>query len=128
MAFFFSSVCAGIAGALLAHYQGMITLEQFTIMDSIWMLGMLIIGGPTIIGAVMGAIFLRCLSQVVLFMAPFIGKAFPVFSGSAVAAFTQIFFGVVIILFLVFEPRGLAHRWQIILATFRLWPFKTPLG
>jgi branched-chain amino acid transport system permease protein len=97
-------------------------------MDSIWMLGMLIIGGPTITGAIMGAIFLRSLSQIVLYMAPLIGKAIPSFSGSAVAAFTQIFFGVVIILFLVFEPRGLAHRWQILLSTFRLWPFKTSLG
>jgi branched-chain amino acid transport system permease protein len=61
-------------------------------------------------------------------MAPAIGNVFPAFSGSAVGGFTLIFFGVVIILFLVFEPRGMAHRWQIILSTFRLWPFKTPLG
>jgi len=128
LAFFISSVFAGIAGALLAHYQGLITVEQFTLMDSIWMLGMLIIGGPTIIGAILGAIFLRLLAQFILFLAPAIGEVFPSFSSSAVAGFTQILFGAVIILFLVFEPRGLAHRWQIILATFRLWPFKTPLG
>jgi len=128
LAFFISSICAGIAGVLLAHYQGLIILEQFTLMDSIWMLGMLIIGGPTIIGAIFGAIFLRVLAQIVLFMAPAIGDVFPAFSGSAVGAFTLIFFGVVIILFLVYEPRGMAHRWQIILSTFRLWPFKTPLG
>ena len=128
LAFFMASVCAGIAGSLLAHYQGIITVEQFTLMDSIWFLGMLIIGGPTIIGAIMGAMFLKLLAQVVLFMGPYIGDIFPSISAPAVAAFTQIFFGVVIILFLVFEPRGLAHRWQIILSTFRLWPFKTPLG
>ncbi|MBU2552504.1 MAG: branched-chain amino acid ABC transporter permease [Proteobacteria bacterium] len=128
LAFFLSSVCAGMAGALLAHYQGLITVDQFTLIDSIWFLGMLIIGGPTIIGAIFGAIFLRLLSQLVLFMAPFIGGIFPAFSGTAVSGFTQIFFGLVIILFLVFEPRGLAHRWQITLSTFRLWPFKTPLG
>ncbi len=127
LAFFLSSMCAGIAGALLAHYQGMITQEQFTLMDSIWMLGMLIIGGPTIIGAIFGVIFLRLLAQSILFLAPTIGEAFPAFSGSAVAGFTQIFFGVIIILFLVSEPRGLSHLWQNILSTFRLWPFKTPL-
>lgn len=127
-AFFLSSICAGLAGSLLAYYQGLIVLEQFTLMDSIWMLGMLIIGGPTIIGAIFGAVFLRLLAQLVLFMAPAIGNVFPAFSGSAVGGLTLIFFGVVIILFLVFEPRGMAHRWQIILSTFRLWPFKTPLG
>jgi branched-chain amino acid transport system permease protein len=35
----------------------------------------------------------------------------------------QIFFGIVIISFLIFEPRGLSHRWQILLNKFRTWPF-----
>jgi branched-chain amino acid transport system permease protein len=26
-------------------------------------------------------------------------------------------------LFLIFEPRGLAHRWETFKATYRLWPF-----
>ena len=123
LAFFLSSVYAGIAGSLLAHYQGIITVEQFTLMDSIWMLGMLIIGGATITGAIMGVLFLKILHQLVLFMAPWLGSVFPALAGSAVAGFVQIFFGAVILLFLVFEPRGLFHRWQIILSTFRLWPF-----
>ena len=127
LAFSMASVCAGISGSLMAHYQGIVTVEHFTLSDSIWMLGMLIIGGPTITGAILGTIFLKILSQVVLFMAPWIGGIFTAFSGSSVAGFTQIFFGIVILLFLVFEPRGLAHRWQIFLTTFRLWPFKTPL-
>jgi len=31
--------------------------------------------------------------------------------------------GLVIMLFLVFEPRGLAHRWEIIKTKVRLYPF-----
>jgi branched-chain amino acid transport system permease protein len=31
--------------------------------------------------------------------------------------------GVVAILFLILEPRGLAHRWRIIKAYYRLWPY-----
>lgn len=123
LAFFLSSLYAGIAGSLLAHYQGIITVEQFTLMDSIWMLGMLIIGGATITGAIMGVFFLKLLHQLVLFLAPWLGSVFPALEGSAVAGFVQIFFGAVILLFLVFEPRGLFHRWQITLSTFRLWPF-----
>lgn len=123
LAFFLSSVYAGIAGSLLAHYQGIIVIEQFTLMDSIWMLGMLIIGGATITGAIMGVCFLKILHQLVLFMAPWLGGIFPALEGSAVAGFVQIFFGAVILIFLVFEPRGLSHRWQITLSTFRLWPF-----
>ncbi len=123
LAFFISSLYAGIAGSLLAHYQGIITIEQFTLMDSIWMLGMLIIGGPSISGAIMGVLFLKILQQLVLSLAPWLGHLFPALAGSMVAGFVQIFFGVVILLFLVFEPRGLSHRWQINLAMFRLWPF-----
>ncbi len=128
LAFILSSVYAGIAGAFLAHYQGIITVEQFTLHHSIWYLGMLIIGGPTITGAIMGAVFLRLLEQFVLRMAPLIGEIAPTLAGSAVASSMQVFFGAVIILFLIFEPRGLFHRWQIILNTFRLWPFKRHFG
>ena len=28
-----------------------------------------------------------------------------------------------LMLFLIFEPRGLAHRWGMIKAYYRLWPF-----
>ncbi|MBU2549332.1 MAG: branched-chain amino acid ABC transporter permease [Proteobacteria bacterium] len=122
-AFFLSSLYAGVAGALMAHYQGIITVEQFTLMDSIWMLGMIIIGGPSIIGAVFGVFFMKILHQIILLLAPWIGGLFPLVAGTAVAGFMQLFFGAVIIWFLVFEPRGLAHRWQIILSIFRLWPF-----
>jgi branched-chain amino acid transport system permease protein len=34
-----------------------------------------------------------------------------------------VIFGLAIILFLIFEPRGLAHRWEIFKAWYRLWPF-----
>jgi branched-chain amino acid transport system permease protein len=87
------------------------------------MLGMLVIGGPTISGAIFGVVFLRTLQQMVLAGAPMIGTLLPALGGSAVAAFMQIFFGVVIVAFLIFEPRGLSHTWQIVLNKFRTWPF-----
>jgi branched-chain amino acid transport system permease protein len=123
IAFFLSAVYAGIAGALLAHYQTIIVVEQFTIMDSIWMLGMIIVGGATIYGAILGVIFLKLLIQAVIWLTPWLGGIFPAFGGSVVAGSMQILFGVVILLFLIFEPRGLAARWQTFLSTFRLWPF-----
>jgi len=124
LAFLISACYAGGAGSLLAHYQGMISAEQFTLVESIWFLGILIIGGMgSVTGAIFGSIFIRVLHQVVIFLAPIIGNLFPAIAGSSVAGMTQMFFGLVIILFLIFEQRGLAHRWQLILASFRLWPF-----
>jgi branched-chain amino acid transport system permease protein len=123
VAFFLSAVYGGIAGALLGHYQGFLTTDQFTIMDSIWMLGMIIVGGATITGAILGVFFLKILVQAVMWLTPWLGGLLPAFEGTVVAGSMQIFFGAVILLFLIFEPRGLAHRWQMTLSTFRLWPF-----
>ena len=124
LAFVVCSVYAGAAGCLLAHYVGMLTVEQFPLIDSIWYLGFLIVGGMgSITGAIFGAFAFRIIAQIVLFLSPIIGEALPAVSVSAVAGFTQMLFGTVIILFLVLEPRGLNHRGQIVLSSFRLWPF-----
>jgi len=124
LAFIICSMYAGAAGCLLAHYVGMLTVEQFPLIDSIWYLGFLIVGGTgSITGAVFGAFAFRIVAQIVLFLAPIIGEMLPAVSLSSVAGFTQMLFGTVIILFLVLEPRGLNHRWQIMLSSFRLWPF-----
>jgi branched-chain amino acid transport system permease protein len=124
LAFTISSMYAGVAGWLQAHYVGMITIEQFPLIDSIWYLGMLIVGGMgSITGAILGAFTFRLLSQAVIFLSPVMGQLIPALSGSTVSGFTQIFFGLVIIFFLVVEPRGLNHRWQVMLGSFRLWPF-----
>ncbi|MBI5082507.1 MAG: branched-chain amino acid ABC transporter permease, partial [Chloroflexi bacterium] len=47
---------------------------------------------------------------------------FPDAAGGA-QAMRPLFFGATLILFLIFPPRGLAHRWQIIKAAWRLRPF-----
>jgi len=36
---------------------------------------------------------------------------------------SDIVFGLAVVLFLVFEPRGLAHRWGMVKSYYRLWPF-----
>jgi len=36
----------------------------------------------------------------------------------------QVIFGVMIIMFLIFEPLGLARLWQLTKERLRLWPFK----
>ncbi len=124
LAFVISSMYAGLAGWLQAHYLGMITIEQFPLMDSIWYLGMLIVGGMgSITGAIFGAFAFRLLAQAVISLSPLVGQLVPALSGSSVAGITQVLFGLVILFFLVVEPRGLNHRWQVVLASFRLWPF-----
>ena len=48
---------------------------------------------------------------------------FPAQAARFLTSFRPIFFGLVLMIFLIFEPRGLAYRWQIIKASWRLRPF-----
>jgi len=120
-AFFIGCVYAGVAGVLLVHYYAFASVDQFLFMDSVWYLGMLIVGGMgSTSGAIMGAISLKLLDEMVILVGPILSK---VVAAQAAASLALITHGLVIILFLIFEPRGLAHRWGMIKAYFRLWPF-----
>jgi branched-chain amino acid transport system permease protein len=120
-AFFIGCVYAGVAGALLVHYYGLASVDQFPFMDSVWYLGMLIVGGMgSISGAIMGAISLKLLDELVTVAGPILSAAVAAQAAASLALITR---GLVIIIFLIFEPRGLAHRWGMIKDYFRLWPF-----
>jgi branched-chain amino acid transport system permease protein len=60
LAFFIGCVFAGVAGSLLVHYYGFASVDFFPFMNSVWYLGMLIIGGMgSTIGVIFGAIGLK---------------------------------------------------------------------
>ncbi len=121
MAFFIGCVYAGVAGSLLVHYVAFASVDQFPFMNSVWYLGMLIVGGMgSTTGAILGAVSLKLLDEFVTIVGPILSA---VVAAQAAASLSLIMRGLVIIVFLVFEPRGLAHRWEMIKAYFRLWPF-----
>jgi branched-chain amino acid transport system permease protein len=120
-AFFIGCVYAGVAGALLIHYFSFASTDQFPFFDSVWYLGMLIVGGMgSTTGAVFGAVALRLLDELVTMAGPVLSAAV---APQAAASLALISHGLIIIIFLIFEPRGLYHRWEIIKAYFRLWPY-----
>jgi branched-chain amino acid transport system permease protein len=121
LAFFIGCVYAGIAGSLLVHYVAFATTDQFPFMNSVWYLGMLIVGGMgSTAGAIFGAVFLKLLDEIVTIVGPILSATV---APQAAASLSLIMRGLVIILFLIFEPRGLAHRWQMVKSYYRLWPF-----
>lgn len=123
-AFFIGCVYAGVAGALLIHYYAWASAEMFPFMDSVWYLGMLIVGGMgSTTGAIFGAVSLKLLDELVTVVGPVLAALFPAIAAQAAASLGLIARGLIIILFLIFEPRGLYHRWEIIKAYFNLWPF-----
>ena len=120
-AFFIGCVYAGLAGSLLVHYVSFASIEQFPFMDSVWYLGMLIVGGMgSTAGAIFGVVALKLLDELVTIAGPILAAAVAPQAAASLAIMSH---GLVIIIFLIFEPRGLHHRWEMIKAYFRLWPF-----
>jgi branched-chain amino acid transport system permease protein len=123
-AFFIGCFFAGIAGALLAHTNRIANPEYFPFMKSVLYIGMIIIGGlGTTIGPIFGVIFFQLLDVLVTKLSPALQSAFPHLPPGFTSGIAPTLFGLVIILFLIFEPRGLAHRWQLFKSSYRLWPF-----
>lgn len=124
LAFFISCVYAGLAGSLWAHYNMVVHPEQFTLTNAFWCVGMLIIGGiGSIPGVFFGVVFVRILDEIVLFGSPMLSSLFPWIGQVPGAALGVSAFGLILVLFIIFEPRGLAHRWEIIRHSYRLYPF-----
>ena len=125
LSFAISSFFAGIGGALYAYYMMCITPEPFNLWLSIEFIAMIIIGGlGSIPGSVFGAVFIVGLNEVLSLITQYLMNI----SASAGAAITiaplrEFVFGLAIILFIIFEPKGLAEVWRIVRSNFRLWPF-----
>ena len=120
-AFFIGCLYAGVAGALLVHYYSFASVDQFPFMDSVWYLGMLIVGGMgSITGAILGAVALKLLDEAVTAMGPVLSAAVAAQAAASLALMAR---GVIIILFLIFEPRGLAHLWEFVKAYVRSMAF-----
>ena len=123
LAFGVSSFYAGIGGALFAHYLGFVSAEGFSISLSIQFLGMIIIGGlGSVMGTLMGTAFMVLLPEVMDWSAGAVSAFYPGFS-QGLAYLREMAIGLAIVLFLIFEPDGLAHRWKLIKAYWKLYPF-----
>jgi len=127
LAFGISTFYAGVAGALMAHYVSFVSSETINILLSIQFFAMIIIGGMgSVMGSLMGAAFMvllpEALEAVVHMMKSTAWGDIPgIVNGINFAKEAAI--GLVIVLFLIFEPQGLVHRWRLIKAYWKLYPF-----
>jgi branched-chain amino acid transport system permease protein len=123
LAFVISSALASLAGALFAYYRGFVSVEAFSLFLSIQYVAMIIVGGMgSLLGALLGALFVTLLPYLIEALLMRLPNA----QSYAGALFAIDFsaFGVVMILFLVFEPLGLVGIWRRLQNYFLLWPFK----
>ena len=123
LAFATSSFFVGLAGALIAYYRTIITWERFTLDTSIIYLAMIIVGG---LGSIRGSFFGAALITLLPAMIANLGRAIQETAPQAASLLPyaqQAVFGIVIILFLVFEPKGLSKLWENVKDYFHVWPF-----
>jgi branched-chain amino acid transport system permease protein len=126
LAFAISSFYAGVTGVLYTYYLGIANYEQFQIGVSIDYLAMIIIGGlGSVLGSVLGAIFVTLLPIVIRYAMEAFGGLFfaPQTVLNLIPNLRLMMFGALIILFLIVEPEGLNRLWRNIRNYFRIWPF-----
>ena len=122
-AFAISSFYAGVAGALWVSFMRIVTPEHFPFHLSIQYLAMVIVGGMgSVLGSIFGAIFMVLTPEVLNVLSAAFSKMVPAM-GQLFIPMKEVVFGAFIVLFLIFEPRGLAEIWRRIKAFFLLWPF-----
>jgi branched-chain amino acid transport system permease protein len=124
LAFFAGAFFAGASGALYAYYVRYVTTDQFTLWLSVWYVGMLIVGGlHTPLGALFGVLAITALQEGVHVLGGVALAGLSGVSGGSVFALTNVVLGGVIVVMLLFEPLGLAHRWALVKASYRIWPY-----
>ncbi|WGS18512.1 MULTISPECIES: branched-chain amino acid ABC transporter permease [unclassified Bradyrhizobium] len=122
LAFAVSSFYCGVAGALMVFlWYGGAEASAFNINQSFTVLFMIIIGGlGSLLGSFMGAALIYILPIVVRLLPESLGLPL---QADTVEHITYMTVGVLIIVFLVGEPAGLARLWQIGKQKLRVWPF-----
>lgn len=126
IAFAISSFYAGVAGALIYSVIGFFDPGSFNLLLSVQYIAMILIGGvASISGAIMGALFITLLPRITRELP----ALFPFISTDSTAIpnvfqVESVLYGVLIIMFLVFEPRGLFGIWIRIRNYWKGWPFR----
>lgn len=140
MAFAYSAALMGVAGALFAHKIGFLAPDIFSVLLSIQFLLMVVVGGlGSLHGAIFGAVFVALLPVLIAEaregLPDWLGQAFAVFGpgiGDTVAQTVDRFvkqpglepgiFGLILVLFILFEPQGVYGRWGKIKLYFSQFP------
>lgn len=115
MAFIISSAMIGMQGALAAHFIGSLTADTFTLNLAVSYIAMILIGGAdSQAGPLIGAFLVTT-------MPTFVPDLVEAASGSNAsadsAAYSQIAYGALLILFIVYSPRGI-NGWFVDLSRF----------
>jgi branched-chain amino acid transport system permease protein len=125
LAFAISSFYAGVAGALMYTVAGFFDPGSFNLLLSMQFIAMVLIGGAaTISGSIMGAMFITLLPRLTRELPavlPFISTESQ--ESPNVFQVETVLYGLLIVFFLILEPRGLFGIWTRVRNYWKAWPF-----
>ena len=118
LSFAISGAFTGLAGALLAHYIGYLAPDIFNIFLSLTLLLLIVVGGMgSLHGTVFGAIFVGFLPQLIAICRDYLPSSI----GSQ-PGLEPMLFGLILVLFILYEPLGIYGRWIKIKLFFEMFP------
>lgn len=118
LAFVISASVTGVAGALMAHKMQYLTPEGFGLTLSLELVLMVVIGGlGSLRGAVLGAILIGLLPTAISKLKPLLPSVL-----SAQFGLESFLFGLILAVFVLFEPGGLNARWMKLKLLFQTFP------
>lgn len=118
VAFGLSAMITGFAGALYAHKITFLSVESFNFIESVRLLLMVVVGGlGSIHGAIFGAIFIGLLPVFLSLVRDFLPTGIANAPGLEPGLF-----GIILMLFILFEPMGIYGRWLKIKLYFAIFP------
>ena len=121
--FMVSTTITTISGGLYAYYTNLAAVEEYTFYLTISYLAMIIVGGiGSLLGSIMGAFLITLIPYFLIYLFGFFKAAS--YLRDYLYALESGIFGLLIIIFLLIEPRGLVEIWRRTRIFFELWPFK----
>ncbi|MDY0040008.1 MAG: branched-chain amino acid ABC transporter permease [Desulforhabdus sp.] len=122
-AFLVAGFIGGLAGAFWVSNLAAISPEHFTWSWSLWLVGVILIGGVgSIHGTFFGSIFMVVVMEALTLGVMSLADIYPELL-LKLNFVKEAAFGLAICGFLIYEPKGLAYRWWQIKNYFNLWPF-----
>ena len=123
LAFFVAGFIGGVAGAFWVSNTAAISPEHFPWSWSLWLVGVILIGGVgSIHGVIFGSMFMVVIMELLQIAVIPLSEYYPQLLFNF-AYIKDSAFGLAICAFLIYEPNGIAYRWWQIKNYFNLWPF-----
>ena len=108
LAFAMGASFGGVAGAMFASFQGFVSPESFTLMESVVIVSMVVLGGMGHVpGVILGAILLYAIPEVLRYVAK--PAQLAIFGQELIApeALRMLLFGLSMVLIMLYRPAGL---------------------